>query len=262
MMRLTTALVACTVLALSSAAFGAPVTQFSGTTSQTTSTATFRITMNATSTQVNDLEFSATVLKGPPSCALNSQAGTTFNFSVGELPISNHLVVGTLSDIAGDRVVVNAHATRTSINGSFIVYAAGVAGARPCHSGAVRFVARTGNTPAGGTAYSGTIGPGYLITFDVAPHARTVDDLVVAYDETCNGAPSVIAPTFRFKTLAITSGEFSGSTTQSFGPSVVDIVRIRGTFSGRVAAGQVSDTSKVAGFATCTQTSQFVATAT
>ncbi len=95
----------------------------------------------------------------------------------------------------------------------------------------------------------------------MSPHATTVNNLVVAYDETCNGAPSDVTPTFRFKTLDIASGEFAGTTTESFGPSVSDTLHIDGTFSGGVAAGQVSDTSRIAGLPTCTQTSPFVATA-
>jgi hypothetical protein len=149
-----------------------------------------------------------------------------------------------------------------SVRGSFLVFAPeAAADAGSCNSGEVKFVALSGSEPPGGTAYSGTIEPGYLITFDVSPHATTVNHLVVAYDETCNGTPNDVTPTFRFKTLVITSGEFTGTTTEDFGPNVSDTVHIDGTFSGGVAAGQVSDTSRVTGYPTCTQSSPFVATA-
>jgi hypothetical protein len=236
--------------------------QFAGTTSQATATSSFHITMNVHATSVSNLEFGALVLKGPSGCTLNSQDGSSFAFTTGTLAIANHRIAGKLKDGLGDTVVVHGHVSRASVTGTFIVFAAGnVAGTGLCNSGVVTFVTQSGSAPPGDTAYSGTIGPGYLITFDVSPHATTVDDLVVAFDETCNGSPSVVAPTFRFKTLVITSGEFTGTTSETFGPTVSDTVRIDGTFSGGVAAGQVSDTSRITSLPTCTQASPFVATA-
>jgi hypothetical protein len=263
LIRLVVALIAFSLVAMPGAAFGAPtVKQFGGTTSQATATDSFHITMNVEATKVSDLEFGALVLKGPSACALNSQEGSSFVFSEGALAIANHRITGKLKDDLGDTVVVHGHVSRTTVRGTFIVFAPGVIGGTgPCNSGAVQFTAQSGSAPSGGTAYSGTIGPGYLITFNVSPHATTVNDLVIAYDETCNGSPSDVAPTFRFKTLVISSGEFSGSTTESFGPTVSDTVHIDGTFSGGVAAGQVSDTSRIASLPTCTQSSPFVATA-
>ena len=72
---------------------------------------------------------------------------------------------------------------------------------------------------------------------------------------------SFVTPTFRFKVLVFTSGELTGTTTETFGPTVSDAVHIDGTFSGGVAAGQVSDTSRITNLPTRTQTSPFVATA-
>jgi hypothetical protein len=261
--RFVVALCALVLVTTPSAAFGAsPSRLFGGTTDQTTATDSFHVTMDVGGAKVSNLELSAQVLKGAAACAQNGQDGSSFVFTVGALAIANHRVAGKLKDALGDTVVMHAHVSRASISGSFIVFAAAVAGGPgPCNSGPVKFVALSGSAPPGGTAYSGTVGPGYLITFDVSPHATTVNNLVVAYDETCNGTPSDITPTFRFKTLDIASGEFTGTTTETFGPAVSDTVHIDGTFSGGVAAGQVSDTSKVASFPTCTQTSPFVATA-
>jgi hypothetical protein len=262
-LRLAFALFALLLVTMPGAAFGAsPVKLFGGTTNQTTATDSFRITMNVDATKISDLEFAAQILKGASACAQNGQDGSSFVFTVGALVVANHHVSGKLKDELGNTVVVHAHVTRTTVKGSFIVFADGVAGGPgPCNSGLVKFVAQSGSAPSGDTAYSGTVGPGYLITFDVSPHAATVDNLVVAYDETCNGTPSDVTPTFRFKTLVISSGEFTGTTTESFGPAVSDTVHIDGTFSGGVAAGQVSDTSRVTSFPTCTQSSPFVATA-
>jgi len=261
--RFVIALFALSLVTMPSAAFGAPsMKQFGGQTSQATVLHAFRITMNVSATSVSDLEVGAQVLKGPSACTLNSQDGSSFDFTVGSLAIANHRIAGTLNDGLGDSVVVHGHVSRSSVTGTFIIFAARVPGnSQPCTSGAVRFDAQAGSTTPGGTAYSGTVGSGYLISFDVTPHGTMVDDLVVAFDETCNGTPSDVAPTFRFKSLAITSGEFTGTTIETFGPTVSDTVRIDGTFSGGVAAGQVSDTSRVSGFPTCTQRSPFVATA-
>ena len=260
--RLTFTVFAVVLATTPSAALGAPlIKQFSGPTSQATAAGPLHITMDVDATKVDDLEFGALVLKGPSSCALNSAEGSSFIFATGSLAIVNHHIAGKLKDDLGDTVVVHGRASRTSIVGSFIVFTGATSGTAPCTSGIVKFAAQSGSAPAGSTAYSGTVGPGWLITFDVSPHSTTVDDLVVAYDETCNGSPSDVTPTFRFRPITITSGEFTGTTTESFGPAVSDTIHIDGTFSGGVAAGQISDTSKVASFPTCTQTSPFVATA-
>jgi hypothetical protein len=263
LVRLGIAICALLLVAMPSAAFAGPsAKQFGGTTSQSTTAGALHITLNVETTRVSDLEFGALVLKGPSACALNSQDGSSFIFSEGALAITNHRIAGKLKDDAGDTVVIHGHVSRASVRGSFVVFAPGaVTNTGTCNSGVVTFVAQSGTTPPGGTAYSGTVGPGYLITFEVSPHATVVNHLVVGYDETCNGPPSDVTPTFRFKTLVISSGEFIGTTTESFGPAVSDTVHIDGTFSGGVAAGQVSDTSRVAGFPTCTQSSPFVATA-
>lgn len=261
--RLCGALVALVLLATPNLANGAPLTrQFGGPTSQTSVAGPLHITLDVDTSKVSDVTFSAAVLKGASSCALNSADGASFVFSTGAFAIVNHHIAGKLKDDFGDTVVLHAHVSRSTVVGSFIVFTPqSSAGAGPCNSGVVRFTALSGSAPTGSTAYSGTVGPGWLITFDVSPHSTAVENLVVAYDETCNGTPSDVTPTYRFGTLTITSGEFTGTTTSSFGPTVSDTVRIDGTFSGGVAAGQVSDTSRVATFPTCTQSSPFVATA-
>jgi hypothetical protein len=261
--RFLVAIFALVLVATPVSAFSASIPrQFGGTTSQSTTAGPEHITMDVGADKVSDLEFGALVLKGSSACSLNSAEGSSFIFSTGSLAVSNHRLAGRLKDDLGDTVIVHARTSPKAITGSFVVFTNGAAsGTGPCTSGIVKFVAESASAPAGSTAYSGTVGPGWLITFDVSAHSTTVDDLVVAYDETCNGSPSDVTPTFRFKALTITSGEFSGTTTESFGPAVSDTVHIDGTFSGGVAAGQVSDTSRIATFPTCTQSSPFVATA-
>jgi hypothetical protein len=246
-----------------SAAFGAGLPrQFAGTTSQSTPTSSFHITVDVSATKVDDLVVTALVVKGSAACSLNSVDGTSFDFTSGSLAIVGHRIAGTLKDALGDAVAVHARVSKTSIIGSLLVRSVGSTATGPCNSGVVTFSALSGSAPVGTTAYSGTVGPGWLITFDVSARATTVTNLVVAYDETCNGPPSDVTPTFRFKTLTITSGEFTGTTFESFGLAQSDTVHIAGTFSGGVAAGQVSDTSRIKGLPTCTQTSPFEATAT
>jgi hypothetical protein len=107
--------------------------------------------------------------------------------------------------------------------------------------------------------YSGTIGPGYPITFHVSSSGKAVTDLVVGFAETCNGAPSDTAPKFHFKTLTISKGKFSGNSTDHFGKTVSDALRISGTISGRKASGKVTDVSRIKSLPTCTQSEPFTA---
>lgn len=112
-----------------------------------------------------------------------------------------------------------------------------------------------------GARYSGTVGPGYPMSFKVSANGAEVTDLVVAFEETCNGAAGSIPPKFHFGTLAIRSGRFSGRDTDHFGSKVSDGLHITGSFRGRKATGKVSDTSKIKSLPTCTQTEPFTAKA-
>jgi hypothetical protein len=116
-----------------------------------------------------------------------------------------------------------------------------------------------GGGPVKGGRYSGLVGPGYPISFRISARGGTVEDLVVGFDETCNGAPAETAPLFHFKALAISGGRFSGSSTDHFGKTVSDALRISGTFEGREATGKVSDLSKIKSLPSCTQTEPFTA---
>ena len=260
--HLAVSLLSLLLIAAPTTAFASSARQFGGATGQSTSISPLNITMDVSATKVNDLVVGALMMKGPSACSIASTSGTSFDFTTGSLEIVNARIAGKLRDALGDVITVHGRVSRTTVAGTFLVSSPRtVAGTGPCNSGVVTYVAQSGSAPPGRTAYSGTVGPGWLITFNVSAHATTVNNLVVAYDETCNGPPSDVTPTFRFKSLVISSGEFAGSTSESFGPTVSDTVHIDGTFSGGVAAGQVSDTSRIKGLPTCTQTSPFEATA-
>jgi hypothetical protein len=112
-----------------------------------------------------------------------------------------------------------------------------------------------------GARYSGTVGPGYPISFRVSADGTEVTDLSVADEETCNGSAGSTAPKFRFGTLVIRGGKFSGHDTGHFGSTVSEGLHISGSFNGREATGKVSDTSKIKSLPTCTQTEDFTAKA-
>ena len=99
------------------------------------------------------------------------------------------------------------------------------------------------------------------MSFRIVARGTTVSDLVVAFDETCNGAPSETPPTFHFKALKITDGKFSGSSSDHFGPTVSEDLRISGSIEGEVASGKVTDRSMITSLPSCTQSEPFMAKA-
>jgi hypothetical protein len=118
-----------------------------------------------------------------------------------------------------------------------------------------------GGGPVKGAKYSGSIGPGYPMSFKVSANGRDVDSLVVAFEETCSPGAGSVAPKYHYPTLAITGGKFSGTSTDSFGKTVSDRLQISGSFSGRDASGKVKDFSHIKSLPNCTQTEPFTAKA-
>jgi len=116
-----------------------------------------------------------------------------------------------------------------------------------------------GGGPVKNAKYSGSVGPGYPMTFKVSASGKTVDDLVVAFEETCSPGAGSVAPKFHYGTLAITGGKFSGTSTDQFGKTVSDRLHISGSFSGRDASGKVTDLAKIKSLPNCTQTEPFTA---
>ena len=86
--------------------------------------------------------------------------------------------------------------------------------------------------PVKGAKYAGLVGPGYPLSFRISANGKNVDDLVVSFEETCSPGAGSVAPKFHFNTLTITHGTFSGSSTDHFGKTVSDALKINGTFDG------------------------------
>ncbi len=115
--------------------------------------------------------------------------------------------------------------------------------------------------PVKGAKYSGFVGPGFPMSFRVAANGQDVDHLVVSFLETCSPGGGTVAPKFHFKTLKIRGGKFSGSSTDHFGKTASDVLKINGTFDGHKATGTVRDKSHVKSLPNCSQTEPFTATA-
>ncbi|MGO9322779.1 MAG: hypothetical protein ACLQBY_18525 [Solirubrobacteraceae bacterium] len=107
--------------------------------------------------------------------------------------------------------------------------------------------------------YSGFVGPGYPISFQVTSNGTIVKSLVVAFEATCSPGAGQTAPLFHFKTLAVKDGKFSGASTDHFGNTVSDALRISGSLSGAKATGKVTDTSNIKSLPSCTQSEPFTA---
>jgi hypothetical protein len=205
----------------------------------------------------------ALVTKGIAICTVDS-GGTSFVFSKGNAKIDRHTTFdGTLTDGRGDSITITGLVKATSITGSFTIDSTGGAqGAHTCNSGKVTFSARAGGGQVDRAKYSGAIGPGYPISFRVSADGKAVDGLVLHYDvTTCSVAPGNTAPAYDFTTLEIKSGSFTGTSSDHFGPGDSVLLRISGTFFGRVATGQVTATQRITSLPTCTESEDFTATA-
>lgn len=126
---------------------------------------------------------------------------------------------------------------------------------------AVPVLALAAGGPVKGAKYSGSVGPGYPMTFKVSASGKHVDDLVVAFEETCSPGAGDTPPKFDYDTLAITGGKFSGTSTDHFGKNESDRLHISGSFSGRDATGKVTDLSHIKSLPNCTQSEGFTAKA-
>jgi hypothetical protein len=111
--------------------------------------------------------------------------------------------------------------------------------------------------PVKGAHYVGTVGPGYPVKFTVSSKGKNVLKLVVAFDATCEGSPSLTAPRFHYKTLPIKSGRFRGTASKNFGDSSGDVVRISGHFHGRKASGTVTSILTIKSLGSCTEKDPF-----
>jgi hypothetical protein len=108
-------------------------------------------------------------------------------------------------------------------------------------------------------AYSGSVGPGYPLSFKVGAHGTEVEDLVLGLDAGCNGAPANVAPLYHFGTLKLKDDKISGSTSRDFGPTVSDALHISGTFSGDELSGKVTVDQSIKSLGSCTEADTFKA---
>lgn len=109
--------------------------------------------------------------------------------------------------------------------------------------------------------YTGTVGPGWPISFSVSSDGKKVEHLVAGFDAGCNGPAGDTPTMFHFGALAIHKGSFSGKALDNLGKKVSETLRLTGSFSGRTARGSVSDTSHITSLPNCTESSPFTATA-
>jgi hypothetical protein len=242
-------------------AVAAQPSQYGGTTSQKQSGKPFRMTVAASHGALTNVQLTANVTKGIPICALDSEQSLVF--SKGKAKIDTHeKFAGKFTDGRGDSMTIEGHVKGTGITGSLIIDSTGgIQGTHTCNSGKVTFSARAGGGQVDHAQYSGVIGPGYPITFRVSANGNAVDTLVLAYDVTGCAAPGNTAPKYHFKTLQIKSGSFTGSSTDHFGPGDSALLRISGTFFGRVATGHVTASQRITSLPTCTESEDFTANA-
>jgi hypothetical protein len=260
--RLVTVTVALAgVLTFIAVALAAQPSQFGGTTSQKQSGRPFRITLAVSHGALTNIQLTANVTKGITICSLDSEMSLVF--SKGRAKIDTHKKFsGKFTDGRGDSMTIEGRVKPTGLAGSFIIDSTGgVQGAHTCNSGKVTFSARAGGGQVDHAKYSGVIGPGYPIAFRVSANGNAVDTLVLAYDVTSCAGPGNTAPKYHFKTLQIKSGSFTGSATDHFGPGDSALVRISGTFFGRVATGHVTASQRITGVPTCTESEDFTANA-
>ncbi len=102
-------------------------------------------------------------------------------------------------------------------------------------------------------SYSGSVGPGWPLSFKVAAHGTKVEDLVAGFDAGCNGAPGQVAPLFHFGTLEIKDGKLAGSTSRTFTSSVTDVLHISASFSGEELSGRITVDQTIKSLGTCSE---------
>ncbi len=102
-------------------------------------------------------------------------------------------------------------------------------------------------------AYSGSVGPGWPLSFRVAAHGTKVEDLVAGFDAGCNGAPGNVAPLFHFGTLKIRDGKLSGSTARTFASTTTDMLHISASFSGDELRGKITVDQSIKSLGTCSE---------
>ncbi|MGA2453728.1 MAG: hypothetical protein ABSG93_09440 [Solirubrobacteraceae bacterium] len=107
--------------------------------------------------------------------------------------------------------------------------------------------------------YSGSVGPGYPISFQVEADGTVVKNLDVSIEATCQPGAGDVAPVYHFGEVRIERDKFSGSTSRQFGTTVSDAVHISASLSDGKATGEVSDRANIKSLPSCTQSEPFTA---
>lgn len=117
----------------------------------------------------------------------------------------------------------------------------------------------TSTGPVKGAKYTGSVGPGYPISFRVSPNGTSVDSLAAGSEPECVPGPT-IAPVYHFPTMTIKGDSFSGKTSQAQSKQSMEL-EITGHFSGKTATGKIVEKLKIKSLNSCTNSQVFTATA-
>jgi hypothetical protein len=260
--RGTVALAVAGLLTLTGAEGVAPAGEYGGPTSQKVDGSALWITLTVVDGALAKVDVGAIVDHGGPTCSLTEDS-SSFDFGNGSVRVDHQgNFAGTLKDPSSDSVKIGGRFTGNMAAGWFEITARGVGQTTTaCNTGSVTFRASAAGGQAKDTRYSGTVGPGYPISFRVSTDGNELDDLAVGIEATCQPGAGDIAPVYDFGALRITSGSFSGSVFAQHGPTVSDLVRISGSFFGHTAVGLVTDLSHIKSLPDCTESEPFTATA-
>jgi hypothetical protein len=258
----TVALAVAGLLTLAGAEGAAPSGEYGGPTSQKVGGSALWITLTVADGALAKVNVDAIVDHGGTTCSLTEDA-SSFDFSNGSVRVDQQgNFDGALKDPNRDSVKISGRFTGHIAAGSFDVTATGIGQTTTaCSTGRVTFTASAAGGQVKNARYSGSVGPGYPISFRVSTDGNELDDVAVGIEATCQPGAGAVAPVYDFKALRITAGTFSGSIFAQHGPTVSDSVRISGTFFGRTAVGQVTDLAHIKSLPDCTDSEPFTATA-
>ncbi len=246
-------------LVLTALALAATSGPFGGTTSQSVGKARERISFTVSHETVSSLQVDAFVAKGGGDCAVLDETGSSFQFK-GSLRIAHNAFSGKLSDKLKDSIAIKGRFKGTTASGSFVITGDdGTVQPSICNSGTVKFTAQLAGGEIKGLKYSGSSGPGFPLSFRVSGSGKSVDDLVVRFDETCTPGAGNSDETFKFGPVKIVAGHFSTSTDTVGSAGSVESLSVKGEFFGRTAVGTVSDHVTITSLTPCTETVPFMA---
>jgi hypothetical protein len=247
-------------LILAGVALAATAGQYGGTTSQSAGKVRDRISFTVSHAAVSSLQVDATVAKGGGDCAVLNEEGSNFQFG-GSLRVRHNAFSGRLKDKLKDSIAIQGHFKGTTASGSFVITGdAGTVQPVICNSGTVKFTVQLAGGEVKDLKYSGSSGPGYPLSFRVSGNGKSVDDLVVLFDETCTPGAGNSDETFKFGPVRIVSGRFSTSVDTVGGAGTKESLSVKGEFFGRTAVGTVSDHVTITSLTPCTETVSFMAT--